>query len=219
MKILHAPSIASSLVLALAACSSGSEAPRSETVANTTTDLTVPADTSNSAVANAAVAPAGTASDATANTAEPATPTNPKVLALEGLGTLRIGQAVPGNSSWKERGAQESEGCRTVSSPDYPGVYAIVTEGKVRRITVGKRSDVQLAEGIGVGTPEAQVKKWFAGFREEPHKYEDAPAKYLSAPNAASGDPALRFEIGRDGKVSLMHVGTAPVLEYVEGCS
>ena len=55
-----------------------------------------------------------------------------------------------------------------------------------------------------------------AGFREEPHKYEDAPAKYLTAPNSANGDPALRFEIGRDGKASLIHVGTMPVLGHVD---
>lgn len=141
-----------------------------------------------------------------------------KVLGLEGLGDLRIGRAVPKGTSWAERGAQTGDACRTVSSPDYPGVYAIVEQGKVRRITVGKRSDVKLAEGFGAGASEADVKKWFAGFREEPHKYEDAPAKYLTAPNAASGDPALRFEIGHDGNVTSIHVGTMPVLGYVEGC-
>lgn len=59
---------------------------------------------------------------------------------------------------------------------------------------------------------------WFP-FPATPHKYEEAPAKYLTAPNVASGEPALRFEIGRDGKVSLIHVGTMPVLGYVEGCA
>jgi hypothetical protein len=140
------------------------------------------------------------------------------VLGLEGLGDLRIGQPVPRGGSWAERGAQTGDACRTVSSPAYPGVYAIVVEGKVRRITVGRRSDVKLAEGLGIGATEKDVKKWFGGFRAEPHKYEDAPAKYLTASNAASGGPALRFEIARDGKVSLMHVGTMPVLAYVEGC-
>ncbi len=76
-----------------------------------------------------------------------------------------------------------------------------------------------LVEGIGVGSSERDVRKWFAGFRAEPHQYESAPAKYLTAPNAASGDPALRFEIGADRKVSLIHVGTMPVLGYVEGCA
>jgi hypothetical protein len=132
---------------------------------------------------------------------------------------LKIGQPVPAGSGWAERGAQISDECRTVSSPDFPGVYAIVEGGKVRRVTVGERSDVKLVEGIGAGATEAQVRAAFPGFREEPHEYVDPPAKYLTAPNAAGGDPALRFEIGTDGKVSLMHVGTMPVLGYVEGCA
>jgi hypothetical protein len=140
------------------------------------------------------------------------------VLALEGLGDLRIGQPVPENSDWAERGGQIPGACRTVSSPRYPGVHAIVLDDVVRRITLGQRSDVELAEGIGVGATEAEVLSWFP-FRAEPHAYVAAPGKYLTAPNADSGSPALRFEIGADGKVSLIHVGTMPVLGYVEGCA
>jgi hypothetical protein len=141
------------------------------------------------------------------------------VLTLHGLGALKIGKPVPAGSGWAERGAQVSDACRTVTSPDFPGVYAIVEGGKVRRITVGGRSGVKLIEGIGTGATEADVRAVFPGFREEPHKYVQAPAKYLTAPNAARGDPALRFEIGADRKVSLIHVGTMPVLGYVEGCA
>lgn len=75
------------------------------------------------------------------NTAAP-TPVTPSlgtssgnVLALEGLGDLLIGRAVPAGNKWTERGAQASDACRTISSPDYPGVYAIIEQGKVRRIT------------------------------------------------------------------------------------
>ena len=141
------------------------------------------------------------------------------MLTLEGLGGLKIGQAVPAGSSWAERGAQIPGGCTTISSPDFPGAYAIVEQGKVRRITAGQRSEVKLVEGIGVGASEKEVRATFPSFREEPHKYVEAPAKYLTAPNAASGGPALRFEIGADGKVSLIHAGTMPVLGYVEGCA
>lgn len=166
-------------------------------------------------------APPAVAAPAPAQTPAPApTPTAPtKVIGLEGLGDLKIGQPVPAGGTWAERGAQTGDACRTVTSPDYPGVYAIVEQGKVQRITVGQRSDVKLVEGVGVGSTEKDVKGWFGGFREEPHKYQDAPAKYLTAPNAASGDPAVRFEIGSDGKVSLIHVGVMPALGYVEGCS
>ncbi|VWX52098.1 hypothetical protein [Novosphingobium sp. 9U] len=106
-----------------------------------------------------------------------------------------------------------------MTSPDYPGVYAIVARGIVRRVTVGQRSDVELVEGIGVGASEAEVKSTFPSFREEPHKYEASPAKYLTAPNAEHSESALRFEIGHDGKVKAIHVGIMPELAYVEGCA
>jgi len=149
---------------------------------------------------------------------ETATPAS--VLGLEGLGDLRIGQAPPAHGSWGERGAPSGNGaCRTINSTDYPDVYAIVSDGVVQRITLGQRATVKLAEGVGVGSSEQDVMKWFAGFREQPHKYEPAPAKYLTAPNAGNGSSALRFEIGADGNVKLIHVGVMPVLAYVEGCS
>ncbi len=132
---------------------------------------------------------------------------------------LKIGAPAAGQRL-AERGAQISETRRTVTSPDHPGAYAIIEDGVVRRISVGQRSDVKLIEGIGVGATEQQwVRDAFPGFRAEPHKYVDAPAKYLTAPNAESGDPALRFEIGEDSTVNLIHVGTVPVLRYVEGCA
>ena len=143
---------------------------------------------------------------------------DPNILRLEGLGDLRIGEKVPAGSSWAVRGAQASDACLVLSSPDYPGAYAIVEGDKVRRISIGQRSRVKLVEGIGPGATVAEVKKYFP-FPATPHKYVDAPGKYLTAPNAASGDPALRFEIGSDGTVSQIHVGTMPVLGYVEACS
>lgn len=192
------------LALALAAgCSQPAEqAPADDATATAT------ATTPGEAAPSASAAPTPTTSaTATAGT-----------LALEGLGDLRIGAVVPAGSKWAERAAQASDTCRTVTSPDYPGVYAIVERGKVRRITAGQRSTVKLAEGIGVGASEKEVKAWFP-FPATPHEYQDPPAKYLTAPGAASGDPALRFEIGADAKVSAIHVGTMPVLGYVEGCA
>jgi len=143
---------------------------------------------------------------------------SPDILTLQGLGDLRIGQPVPEGSSWAERGAQASDTCLVLSSPDYPGAYAIVEQDRVRRISIGQRSQVRLAEGIGVGASEAEVKQYFP-FPATPHKYVEAPGKYLTAPDAGSDVPALRFEIGSDGKVSQIHVGTMPVLGYVEACS
>ncbi|EJL24036.1 hypothetical protein [Novosphingobium sp. AP12] len=204
MRNIAAISVSALMALSLAACS-GTEPADTASTAATVEETSVPAS------------PAPT--DAPTEAAPASAAPSADVLGLEGLGTLRIGQPVPKGSSWAERGAQTSDACRTVTSPDYPGVYAIVEKGDVRRITLGQRSTVKLAEGVGVGASEADVKKWFAGFREEPHKYEDAPAKYLTAPNARPGESALRFEIKADGKVGLIHVGEMPTLTYVEGCS
>lgn len=195
--------VAAAILTCLAACSS-----------EPATEPDPPSNAVNQSAPSAAE-PAPAAVPAAPAEARPAA----ELLTLEGLGGLRIGQKVPAGSGWAERGTQISDSCRTIGSPDFPGVYAIVEDGKVRRITVGSGSEVRLVEGIGVGSTEADVRAAFAGFREEPHKYSEAPAKYLTAPNAESGDPALRFEIGQDRKVSLMHVGAKPVLFYVEGCA
>lgn len=201
--------VTTALALSLAACS-----PASDTAPVPATD----ADLTNTLSASPVPPPA--AGLATVPAPVPALPTiDAKTLTLEGLGPLSIGQPVPGDSGFAQRGGQiPGSNCRTMSSPDYPGVYAIVQDGAVRRITAGQRSTVKLAEGISVGATEKQVLADFAGFRSTPHKYVEAPAKYLTAPNADSGNPALRFEIDADGKVSLIHIGTMPVLGYVEGC-
>ncbi len=139
-----------------------------------------------------------------------------RTLTLEGYGGLIIGKPVPTGSPWAARGAQASEACLTLSAPDWPGAYAIVEEGVVRRITVSDESIARLVEGIGPGSTEAQVRKAFPSFVAEPHKYVDAPAKYLTQPG---DDPRLMFEIDDKGKVSLVHVGMMPTLAYVEGCA
>ncbi|MDM7955174.1 MAG: hypothetical protein QUV11_02165, partial [Blastomonas sp.] len=69
-------------------------------------------------------------------------------LTLEGFGGLTIGKPVPSGSPWAARGAQISDGCTTISAPDWPGAYAIVEEGTVRRITVSNKSEAKLLEGI-----------------------------------------------------------------------
>ncbi|OJU07636.1 MAG: hypothetical protein BGN86_12510 [Caulobacterales bacterium 68-7] len=141
-----------------------------------------------------------------------------RVLTLSGLRGLKIGEPVPLGGQWSTPVGDVGDGCHAVRSADFPGVLGLVEDGKVRRITLGSGSDVKLAEGIGVGASEAEIEKRFAGFRSESHKYEAAPAKYLTAPNADRGGAALRFEIGGDGKAKAVHVGMMPQLAYVEGC-
>lgn len=181
-----------SLIFALSACTSGSPAPGSS-----------------------AAAPAVAASPAAAPSAASV---SPNALSLNGLGDLRIGQPVPTSSTWAERGGQASDVCRTVSSPQYPGAYAIVIDNTVQRITLGQRSSLTF-DGVGIGATEQAVSAKFSGLAQELHKYESPPAKYLTSPNASSSSAGVRFEIGADGKVKLIHAGLMPVLAYVEGCA
>jgi hypothetical protein len=166
------------------------------------------------AMPSAPALPSGMASPAAPDTSAAAAPT--ETIGLEGLGDLLIGKPVPAGSTFAVRGAQIPDStCKTLSSPDYPGIYAMVNDEEVRRISVGRDSPVKLVEGIGPGSSEKAVLKAFPGFEASPHKYVAAPAKYLTQPG---NDPRLRFEI-EGGKVSVMHVGLMPELGYVEGCA
>jgi hypothetical protein len=197
--------LASAFVIGLAACSQGTPDQTAELERETALPgEVVPASVVPGLDASGSPLPEGAVSD--------------KVLTLDGLGALKIGEPVPGGGTWAERGAQTSDSCRLVSSPKYAGVYAITEGGKVRRISVGERSNVRTIEGIGFGSTRAQVDNAFPGFREEPHKYVEG-GKYLTAPGATKDNAGVRFELDAAGKVTAMHVGTMPVLGYIEGCS
>ncbi len=139
-------------------------------------------------------------------------------LSPAGLGALAIGAPPPSGSSWSEDDVQLSDSCRTLHAEDYPESYAMSDGSAVRRITVGMGSDVKTAKGIGPGASEEEVRAAYPGLAEEPHKYVEAPAKYLTL-MPQNGGRGLRFEIDREGKVSLIHAGEMPWLAYVEGCA
>lgn len=142
----------------------------------------------------------------------------PVQLTSAGLGDLKIGDPVPAGSSWSVPDTNTGQGCVTTRSSEYKGVYAILEKGKVERITLRTDSSVKLAGGVGIGAREEEVKRQFPGLHEEVHKYDTAPAKYLTSPDASPTKSGLRFEIKADGSVGLIHAGRTPVLTYVEGC-
>lgn len=200
MKAIYAP-MALAAAFALAACSSSEDA--GDAVNNSASGQTT-ASTSPAGNPTRLATPSATA------------PEGKDILSLEGFDDLAVGQPVPTNSSFKLTGAQASDTCLVYSSPEHQGTYAIVEDGDVRRITVARDSSIKLIEGIGVGSIEKDVLAAFPGFRAEPHKYVEPPAKYLTQPGS---DPRLRFEIGEDSKVTAIHVGMTPQLLYVEGCA
>ena len=138
------------------------------------------------------------------------------ILTPDGLGLLVIGKPLPAGSSWTVSGAQVSDSCLIAASRDFPSAYAILEDGVVRRISAGDGSALALANGVKAGMAESEVRRRMGALRSEPHAYVEPPGKYLFASGA---QPRVMIEIGAEGRVNQLHVGTMPVLGYVEGCA
>lgn len=156
-------------------------------------------------------------------------------LTPQGYGPLKIGMtqaevdAAVGPPPANAAEAEPSE-CRQYHPPRAPEGLLVMTEkGVLTRLTATKGSTIKTADGVGVGDDGEQLKvRYGASARFGPHKYEAAPAGYLTLwPGAENllgtyvSDPAARglvFEIGGDGKVAFIQAG-GPSIQYVEGCS
>ncbi len=90
--------------------------------------------------------------------------------------------------------------------------------GRFVRYDVG--TDKERAPGGGrVGMTQAQVSALYPGrVTVQPHKYVSG-GKTLRVTDPGGGKSALVFETDETGKITSWHVGLAPQVDYVEGCS
>ena len=207
MKRLALFSTLSAVALAFAACSPGAEAPVPATP-TAETPVTPP---------EAKPAPAGDS------------------LTAHGWGPLRIGMttaeviAAVGDTRSPDAAGIPGSDCLEFMPLQTPDDFWVMIEGdKLTRITVGELSTVKDAKGLGLGDTAAKVKETYgASAVASPHKYQDAPAEYITAweggPRAESyvQDEAARgivYEIDGAGKVGAIHAG-GPSIQYVEGCA
>ena len=155
----------------------------------------------------------------------PAAPAAAAPLTPKGLGPLTIGMtdaearaAVGAANIEADTGTDLSESCTEIKlKGDYVGVYLMIEEGKLSRITATENSTLKTDKGIGLGATPAQVMAAYPDAKSEPHKYEDAPAAYLTV-WTVPGKEGTVFEVNGRGVVGSIHAG-GPSIQYVEGCA
>jgi len=180
--------------------------------------------------------------DTTTPTPAPAAETTPppaadaNALTPTGWGPLKIGMtlaevtaAAGPDSDPDSVGGAEPEYCdqfRPANAPE--GILVMIEQGKLTRISLVEMSPLKTDKGLGIGDTAAAVKTAYgAAASVGPHKYQDAPAEYITVwdggPRTESyvQDEAARglvYEIDGTGKVGAIHAG-GPSIQLVEGCA
>ncbi|HYW15473.1 MAG TPA: hypothetical protein VE891_04875 [Allosphingosinicella sp.] len=161
----------------------------------------------------------------------------PPVLTAEGFGPLRIGmsraevvKALGEDSDPQAVGGPDPESCDMFRPKRAPqGMLVMIEAGRLTSVSLIGDSKVRTDRGLGLGASAAQVKAAYGkALRAGPHKYEEAPAEYLTiwTKDGPSGEahetaPAARgisYEVGAKGRVQGIHAG-GPSIQYVEGCA
>ena len=101
------------------------------------------------------------------------------------------------------------------------GLLVMLENGILTRISLSDGTGIRTAADIGVGDPASAVMAAHgADAITTPHKYQEAPARYIAVWRTAPSAPDARgivYEIGGDDRVMHIHAG-GPSIEYVEGC-
>lgn len=160
-----------------------------------------------------------------AQTAAPAPAVAAPVLTPTGFGPLRIGMtdaeartAVGAANIEADTGTEISDSCTEIKLKGaYPGVYLMINDGRLSRITLYESPDFKTDKGVGLGATPAQVMAAYPGIVSTPHEYEDPPAVYLTLWTKPEKE-GTRFEINHEGVVGSIHAGDETI-QYVEGCA
>jgi len=167
-----------------------------------------------------------------------ATPPAPSADALTptGWGPLKIGMtkpeivaAVGDRADPNSTGGPDPASCDEFHPAKAPeGLYVMIEDGKLARITLTELAKLKTADGFGVGDDPAAIKTFYgARATIEPHKYQEKPAEYITVWESGASkekyvqDPAARgyvYEVDGTGKVGAVHAGS-PAIQYVEGCA
>jgi hypothetical protein len=166
----------------------------------------------------------------------PASAQSALVLTPDGLEPVRIGMSIPtaekklktklGRISAENGFSKEREASRPCwlwrrRDDVDPGISYMTEKGVIVRIDIwvplsGVVAAVKTRAGIGIGSPEAELKTRYGdGLKLEPQP-SNPGVKWGVAER--SGQAGLRIEV-LDGKVTAMLAGRGPPLDYPEACS
>jgi hypothetical protein len=207
MKRLALFSTLSALALALAACGPAGEAP----------------------------APATSTAEAPAAPPEAAPSSAGDLLTATGWGPLKIGMtrdevvAAAGDTRNPDAVGIPGSDCVEFQPKNVPeNLWVMLEAGRLTRLSIADMSILKTDKGLGLGDTAAAVKAAYgAAATASPHKYQDAPAEYITVweggprDDAYMEDEAARgivYEIDGTGKVGAIHAG-GPSIQYVEGCA
>ena len=144
----------------------------------------------------------------------------------EGYGPVRVGMTiaqaeralsaplVPADDS------SPADGCWHVKpARGHQGVQFMVQQGRISRASLwGDPSPIRTVRGVGIGDPEAKVRRLYGPhLRSEPHAYDGPSAHYLTY-WTRNGSRGVRFETDDHGRVQTIHAGDRSI-QLIEGCS
>jgi hypothetical protein len=157
------------------------------------------------------------------------------VLTADGIGPLKIGmtkeEIITAVGDTRTPDAVGIPGGECIEfqpqrAPD--GLWVMLEAGKLSRITIGEISTLKTDKGLGLGdAPDAVKTAYGAEAKATPHKYQAAPAEYITWwKGGPRSEPYVQDEVARGivyeidgtGKVGAIHAG-GPSIQYVEGCA
>jgi hypothetical protein len=158
-----------------------------------------------------------------------AQPDSAATIGPDGWGWLRIGMtraqvvaAAGEDANPNAVGGPNPEECDEFRPARTPrGLLVMLENGILTRISLSEGAGIRTASGIEVGDQAGAVMAAHgAEAVTAPHKYQEAPARYIAVWRTAPPAPDARgivYEIGGDDRVVHVHAG-GPSIAYVEGC-
>lgn len=145
-------------------------------------------------------------------------------LSINGIGPVIVGLTVTQ--------AAKAAGTKLVGDPPNKYCYYVkpqaepkdigfmVTEGRISRVDVWRKSKITTVKGAKIGDSEARIKSLYPGqIKVSPHQYVPG-GHYLTFIPKDAADKNYRVVFETDGKrVTQFRAGKLPEVEFVEGCA